>query len=302
MKKLIIAIILTGFVTSVSAQYNTELIDTTKIWSIANQPCPGCGGILYSFYIKLKGDTLINNSNYTKIFRAFDEYMDEWELYGFIKEEENKYFLRNLIGEEGLAYDFGINLGDTVAINNPYGFIPLQAIVTLIDSVQILPANQYRKRYTLFEFENFGNEEIWIEGLGSAAGIIVSGWDMTILTGGDDFTLLCYYEEDELMYQTTLYSLCFYPIVDIPDNNFEKVDYSISPNPVTNTSHLIVKNPENKTLNIRIFNSFGQLVEQHNFLTSFDLEIRSEDYSKGVYFFSIFENYKYLTSDKFIIR
>ena len=90
MKKFIIASVLLGVIIQAQSQYNTQLIDPNKTWSIADQPWPGCGGVLYSFYIKLQEDTTINALNYTKIYQAFDEFMTEWELYGFIRQQENK--------------------------------------------------------------------------------------------------------------------------------------------------------------------------------------------------------------------
>jgi hypothetical protein len=38
MKKVIITSVLLGLIIHASGQYNTQLIDTTKIWSIAEQP------------------------------------------------------------------------------------------------------------------------------------------------------------------------------------------------------------------------------------------------------------------------
>jgi hypothetical protein len=38
MKKTIITLVLLGFVIQAKSQYNTQLIDSTKTWSIADQP------------------------------------------------------------------------------------------------------------------------------------------------------------------------------------------------------------------------------------------------------------------------
>ncbi len=55
--------------------------------------------------------------------------MEDWELYGYIREEDNKYYQRNLVGEEGLVYDFNVNVGDTLELNNPMGFTSLEVVV-----------------------------------------------------------------------------------------------------------------------------------------------------------------------------
>lgn len=301
MKKLTNLVVLLILTINISAQYNPQLIDTTKHWSIADQPCPGCGGILYSYYIKFQGDTLINSTVYTKVLKSYDEFMEDWELYGLIREEDNKYYLRNLVNEEGLVYDFTINTGDTVTINNPFGFMPLEASITSIDSVFIEPANEYRKRITLYEYENFGSEEIWIEGIGSLAGITESGCDISLLTGGHDYTLLCYYEEAELTYKDYLYPVCFYPIMGIYSNNQNEMNVSISPNPVINISYLKFDNPHKEKLTITIFNANGCLVKKHQVVSSTKLSIGASSYQKGVYFYQVIKENQQVYNSKFIV-
>lgn len=244
---------------------------------------------------------MINSSNYTKILRSYDEFMEDWELYGFIREEENKYYLRNLAGEEGLAYDFNLNINDTLEINNPFGFIPIEVTVINIDSVFIEPANEYRKRITLFEYANFGYEEQWIEGIGSLAGLTQSGWDMTMLTGGDDYTLLCYYEDSVINFKTELYSLCFYPIVPGLANIQEEEAINLYPNPVINSSYLEINNPKRQNFTIRIFNSTGSLVKEYQATSQTKIEIHSSNYKKGIYFYQVIENNQQIFNSKFIV-
>jgi len=299
MKKMILIFLLGVFFYPTFSQYNTELIDTTKIWSTVDTYTAG-GGIMHSFYNKFGGDTVINSTTYTKVYRAYDEFMDEWELQGFVRQEDNSFYFRNLIDEEGLAYDFDVSVGEILFIDNPFAFYSFEAEVTEVDSVYIEPANEYRKRIKLHGWSSI--EESWIEGMGSDAGIVMSGCKMGQLTGGGLYSLLCYFEDEELMFKSDSHPLCFYPIVDISVNDIEETDYLISPNPVIDISHLIIRNPESKNLNVKFFNSFGQLIDQYNSDTSFELEIRSADFSKGVYFYSIFEDNTFLTSDKFIIR
>lgn len=228
--------------------------------------------------------------------------MTEWELYGFIRQEENKYYLRNLIGEEGLAYDFSVNMGDTIEINNPFGALPVEAIVTNIDSVYVEPANEFRKRITLFEYQYYNVEESWIEGIGSIAGLTVSGMNLTPLTGGHEFTLLCYYEDEVILYKTSEYELCFYPIVRIPEERVNEVIISVFPNPVYDISHLMIQNPENKNCTIAVYNLYGHLMQKYYVSSSADIEINSEDYSAGVYFYSVLKENQLDCPGKFIIQ
>ncbi len=95
-------------------------------------------------------------------------------------------------------------------------FYPFEANVVDIDSVFIEPANQYRKRIKLSGPNPYPYyEEYWIEGMGSTAGLIHSGCQMGSYTGSAMYTLLCYYESDELIYDNPDYPVCFYPLTDI---------------------------------------------------------------------------------------
>ncbi len=228
--------------------------------------------------------------------------MTEWEPYGFIREDENKYYFRNLTGEEGFAYDFSVNIGDTVEINNPFGAMPVAAIVTDIDSVYIEPGNELRKRITLYEYQYFFNEEFWIEGMGSSAGLTVSGMDITLLTGGDDFTLLCYYEEDEMLFKSTLYNLCYYPLVDIPEINPGEGYVSLFPNPVNEFSHLNIQNSENRNYTITINNIYGQILQNFEINTSVMIKINPAHFPCGIYIYTVFEDKEFITSGKFLIK
>jgi hypothetical protein len=304
MKKVILTFALLGFIIQANSQYNTQLIDSTKIWSILDQPCEGCGGEMYSFYLKVQGDTTLNDLNYTKIYQALDEYMLEWDLYGFIRQEESKYYLRNMAGEEGLAYDFSVSIGDTLEINNPFGEFPVEALVTNIDSVYIEPSNELRKKIKLLANGGtpYAGDEYWIEGIGSLTGLTVSGTDLTQLTGGENFNLLCFLEEDVLLYKYSEGCLCYYPLVDIPEINPGEDDVSLFPNPVYDISYLKIQNPENKNCTVVIYNLYGKLMQKFSISSSVDIEINSKAYSNGVYFYSVLKENELDCPGKFIIQ
>jgi len=48
-----------GFIYAATGQYNPQLIDSTKTWSTINEYTAG-GGIIYSFWNKFMGDSIIN--------------------------------------------------------------------------------------------------------------------------------------------------------------------------------------------------------------------------------------------------
>lgn len=228
--------------------------------------------------------------------------MSDWELYGFIQKDGHKYYMRNLINEEGLVYDFDVSLGDIVSIDNPFGFMPIYAEVVNIDSVLVLPENKYRKRIKLYESENFFYEEYWIEGIGSMAGITASGWDMTLLTGGDDYTLLCFYESDVLTYLSTIYSTCFFPNVGVDDFEDHNFEFSIYPNPVTTSSIVKLNVSHFDDLNFWIYNYQGKLLAEKNLQPSDSFEINASDFLPGIYLISVMIDGQVYKSDKFVIQ
>jgi len=227
--------------------------------------------------------------------------MNEWEPVGFIRQEGNQYYLRNLAGEEGLAYDFGVSVGDSLGIENPFGAVPVSVIVTGIDSVWVEPAHEKRKRITISDYPYYIHQEQWIEGIGSLAGLTVSGMDITLLTGGDDYTLLCYYEEGEMLFQTELYSLCFYPIVGIPESNFCGSGISINPNPVFGNSYLRINYTEIGSCTVIIHNSCGNIIRKIVLSIPGSMNINRTDFKAGIYFYTVTsENFFY--TDKFIVQ
>lgn len=228
--------------------------------------------------------------------------MNAWELFGFVRQEEERCFFRNLAGEEGLAYDFSVHPGDTVLINNPFGPLPVKAIVTNIDSVFISPANELRKRITLLEYQYYYNLEFWIEGMGSLAGLTSSGTDLMMITGGDDYSLLCYYESDDLMYKSPFYPLCYYPVVGTQETNKSTVKFDLFPNPVSSVSTLRIQNPDKKLYTIRFLDICGRTLKKYVISTSSEIEILAADFEKGMYFYSVMEDNKLVFCKKFIIQ
>ena len=180
------------------------LVDSLKKWSGMNcsiDPNYTWGPFdCQTSLIKFSGDTIINSLSYLKVFKS-DTLQQNWELQGYIRENSGKeIYFRNLIGLEGLMYDFSIGLNDTVAIENTYsGGWPGILVCNTIDSLLI--GNEYRKRFYLFD--NNTPIDTWIEGIGSEYGVLKSSGFVV----GGTYDLLCYYENDSLIY-TAPYNDC----------------------------------------------------------------------------------------------
>ncbi len=104
------------------SQVGNTIVDTNSVWSINNQivyPMPPT-----SYYIHLKGDTIINSKQYTKVWKNNNlSLTDDMEFYGLIREENQKTYIKRFesstdtIYSESLLYDFTLSNGAVYTIN-----------------------------------------------------------------------------------------------------------------------------------------------------------------------------------------
>jgi len=113
-----------------------------------------------------------------------------------------------------LIYDFNLQPGDTVVLNNPRAASEVTLTLTEIDSVET--TDGYRERWKLTNDE-FEIPEYWIEGIGSMAGVINS---TTEIFGGlcGTYILLCEEENENTVYQNPQYESCYYLLLNSGSN------------------------------------------------------------------------------------
>ena len=207
------------FTPAIFAQEN-QIVVEHKVWSNVLENCLPEGNTYTTFYHRFEGDTILDGKTYKKVLIAEDEYYEDWFFYGsYVREEEGKVYLREYLGEEGLIYDFNLQLGDTITIDNLLAPDGLTLVLTEIDSVET--NDGYRTRWKL-EKDAFSIPEFWIEGIGSQSGVLNSG---TVVFGAlcGAYTLLCVKENDITVYQNSEYGTCFYILLDV-DSDKEKPD------------------------------------------------------------------------------
>lgn len=190
----------------VFAQQN-QIVEPWKLWSNLHTYCHSDGTEYATDYIRFEGDTLVNGIYYKKVWQSEDENHNNWIFYGyFIREENEKVYLKPMFEGENLLYDFSLQgVGDTVTIFNPLTTSPLHLTLTEIDSVET--TNGWRTRWKLMA-DGYENPEYWIKGIGSMSGVLNSG---TAVFGGlcGSATLLCEHEHDTLIYQNPNYGSCY---------------------------------------------------------------------------------------------
>lgn len=191
MKKLHLVMILILFSIICNSQ---SLVRENKLWS-NTEIGSEVGSECKSYWIKFQEDTLINNTTYKKILRSDDYNHENWYADGFIREDSTQkvYTYHPEVNEEFLLYDFSLEKNDTFFYTSPYDY-------WIVDSVV---------------YEPFGNSEdtvkqihigdaIWIEGIGSNQGI----FELFVPTGAYT-NLVCYFENDELVYHNPKFDKCF---------------------------------------------------------------------------------------------
>lgn len=236
--------------------------------------------------IIMEGDTLMDNNNYHKVYGyilieccpEWNPFLNSWVssgIYGCINRAylgafredtaKNIWFRSNLANQYNynlcgpflcnistndstdiLLYKFDLAIGDTLPIYNRLTTQPY--IVDAIDSVDI---GGYRKRYKIKNVQNFnnGNDDYWIEGIGSYTHLfhsILIG-STSPLTEADS----CYYFSEEFASYLTCYSAI---AGDCPINTNIR--------PITTTNHLVATpNPFNEQLTISYLGDWQANIE-----------------------------------------
>ena len=170
----------------------------------------------YTDIYKIEGDTLLDGVSYKVMYTTRNEDLTGWSVCGVIRETEDKQVLyrRDGASYDEILYDFSMEVGDTIIMSGS-GFYPDWMFV--IETNEILVNGEPRQQIVLeYPFGN-GEQEVWIEGIGSLYGIVDSG--SLFLTGGST-NLLCYYEDVDLIWQNTTpgYNECYmvYPTPPTP--------------------------------------------------------------------------------------
>ena len=195
------------------AQNDWQIIDLSSKWNIIIHDF---GESDLTHIVKFSDqDTIIDGKAYRRILATYNPDETNWSYMDFFIREDissKQVFLRNMIGEEGLIYDFSIGLGDTVTIHNVIsgGYIKMEVIN--VDSVYIY--DSYRKQFE-FETVNWPYWDTWVEGIGSMNhGVVYSGFYNT----SPWYSLLCYKQNDVVKYMNPYYTACFYPYVSIEES------------------------------------------------------------------------------------
>ena len=273
-----------------------EIVDGQKTWSILTGYCQPEYTTYTTSFFRFDQDTIIDGELYQHIFISEDEFQQEWFFYGsFIREENKKVYLREYYGEEGLIYNFNLQLGDTVFINNPRAVSDVALVLTEIDSMET--SDGYRERWKLTNDE-FMIPEYWIQGIGSMGGVLNSSVD---IFGGlcGTYILLCEEESGNTIYQNPEYEDCYYLLLDDGDDiEASENTFNIIYRPSIQVVELAFN--EQKKRNIHITDIQGRTISRVQSAEN-NVHLSIKRSSKGLYVINVIQNDGGFMSKKILV-
>ena len=260
-KKFVLVIIALTSVWGLSGQ-SLNLLNSNKLWSNLiswGTYLPNCCS--QTDFIKFSGDTTIESITYKKVIQSYDSLKSNWKLIGFVREEpQSGLYFRNLDEQEGLLYKYNLQLKDTFTIVNTYLPLMVQSIKVFVKDIDSVEINGSYKRRYLVGKENIYATDTLIEDLGSTQGIMFPCCFLILYK-----KLLCYYENDVLVYKNRNFERCYYNTLPTNINQVESRQFKIYPNPVIDELTIEYSDSRDTWFNLDLFDLSGKLVNTRTF-------------------------------------
>jgi len=258
-KAQVLLLLLALAATNLKAQDYKPLVEDGKRWNVMfsypwNPPEPQHK---YTDIFKIEGDTLLDGVSYKVMYATSDENLTGWSFCCVIRETEDKQVFYRSYGSpyEEMLYDFSKEVGDTICMCD-YGFD--ECCMVVIEKGETIVNGEPRQQFVLEYPWGGGAGEVWIEGIGSLYGVINSG--SLFLTGGST-NLLCYYENDDLVWQNTTpgYDECY--IIYNGTQGIKEDETSLSVSVFPNPANGKVSIEGVEAAEVLVYNALGQLVK-----------------------------------------
>jgi hypothetical protein len=259
--------------------FSQNLISEDKLWSNVTFGTENPDIYKSSYWIKFQGDTTINNVQYKKILQADDSLHSDWYLNGFIREDivaQKVYLFNNYTESDQLLYDFSLEKGDSILIWDGLTFAK-------IDTILYEPFGNSKDTVKQICF-NKGCTHRWIKGIGSTRGVL-NGLN-TIMTVGAYYNLVCYYENDKLIYHNSQFDTCFPDSTTVSISMFDdKKKIEIFPNPAKNK--ITIYSQSGKISEVKIYDLTGTCLYQNLNINSNRIDLKTDNFSKGMYILKV---------------
>ncbi|HEY3370416.1 MAG TPA: T9SS type A sorting domain-containing protein [Prolixibacteraceae bacterium] len=283
---LLIILILVGF--KLSAQTYHPFPTKNTIWTQMSPNPNYFEHDIFHIYALKNNDTTINGKLYHKLYNSEDTTFTERELCGGIREENKKVYFyaltsltypreQTIPGTESLLYDFSLKVGDIITSDN-FRLAGPNLFVSNIDSILI--GTEYRKSITFYNLPYL----TWVEGIGSLIGIITMN-GLYPTSGGSMNNLICFRQNNEILYHNSEYDDCFYKndYNSINDNKLVK-EITIEPNPVLATCKVSYSASYYR---LEIVNLFGIVVHKYDVIGQTSTIVDRQGLPSGIYFIKL---------------
>lgn len=261
---------------SLQVYAQSDFIREDKLWSQVTSPSnPQYPST--STFIRMAGDTMINQIEYIKVFESEEAEMDHWNMIGYIREMDSGEVLYwdKRFESESLLYNFALQEGDSIQY--------LEDIYFFLDSIRTLPFGIYNEPQKHYFFSLGGHhlEETWIEGIGSLRGILCDLPSTQLV--GEYTELLCFTEHDSMKYINERFNTCYFDNTGL-ERNLNK-DISVYSHGHTIFINLMENQVEE--YQIRILDPAGRIMLSSSFTGPGSQSYDVSELSKGVYIYHI---------------
>lgn len=309
MKNFLLTIALTWPLFSLAQEYVTFPTQNT-VWAEYFYAGEIALANVYHYFALKENDTIINGSEYHKLYCSFDTTFTENELCGGLREENKRiyyYSINNLNKEiinspipanyEVLLYDFNLQPGDTIT-NEIFRLRHIdKLIVANLDSIFI--ENKYRKRYSFkTEYGSLIQMEHWVEGIGCLRGLLS---DIGAIPTSDwNSWLICMISEDNVFYHDPQFIDCYNSNQTSVQILVNQSDIRIFPNPAKSNCQVEFRNHNyNKLIT---YSTEGQQLREYNISGFETISIERENLPTGTYILSFYDEAGNIETRKVIFQ
>ncbi len=245
---------------------------------------------------KFEGYTTIGENEYMDVYQKDTSTTNEYELIGYMREEDNGkvYFYDN--DKEYLLYDFGMEVGDSIKIYWQQCY-ECETYIRLDSITEEEIGGAMRKCYhtSSNEFGFWGAPVVWVEGIGSLDGLFYP--ESMTAPGGYITTLLCYKEKGELVYMNEEFDDCvIYNTLSKEEVMTETSISKVYPNPGENILNIRTVISEGR---IEVYDILGKVVYKQD-ITEEVTKIPTEGWAKGMYLWRVYSEGKEAEGGKWV--